>query len=521
MILSTYATGFALSLGGLLLWFLFQKNNRISSLMSVTFLIGMAIYIYSLFKGDATMDVKMFAMGRDFMVLSFVAAGMSLIAKKTKLFAIGLGIVALLFNFFYVDVMNQTFVNPTPIENINVTTEPVQNKDALNSNSELLVEVYNKEDAVKLKSLFSKWNVLAVRAAFKVEDESASQLDEYIILDMEFPTEENIKGLTEALMETGLVSWVEYNDLVQLSPIEAVPNKKSKRTYGINDPGIEQLWGFDKMEMDQLYDAIKKTKIKPQQKALIAILDTGVDAKHEDIADNYKSIQSKYDNDPNKHGTHCAGIAAAVSNNSKGVASFSVSNDFVEVASVRVLQGFGGGTQQGIIKGMIEAADAGADVISMSLGGRSNASRQKAYEEAVKYCNKKGAIVVVAAGNSNADAKFYCPANTPGVITVSAVDENLDRAKFSNYVNAMKMGIAAPGVNIYSTIPGNQYASFNGTSMATPYVAGLLGLMKSIRPDLDTKEAYKILKKCGKATNQPKETGPFIQPAEAFKMIID
>ena len=57
--------------------------------------------------------------------------------------------------------------------------------------------------------------------------------------------------------------------------------------------------------------------------------------------------------------------------------------------------------------------------------------------------------------------------------------------------------------------------------MATPYVAGLLGLMKSIRPDLDTKEAYKILSKSGKKTNQPKETGPFIQPAEAFKMIID
>ncbi|HEB61709.1 MAG TPA: subtilisin, partial [Bacteroidetes bacterium] len=227
------------------------------------------------------------------------------------------------------------------------------------------------------------------------------------------------------------------------------------------------------------------------------------------------------DNDPQSHGTHCAGIAAAVSNNGKGIASFSKNNEFVQVTSIRVLSSFGGGTQRGIIDGMIEAADKGVDVISMSLGGRSNASRQKAYSKAVKYCNDKGAIVVVAAGNSNMDAKDYSPANARGVITVSAVDSDLNRAVFSNYIQNVKMGVAAPGVGIYSTIPDNKYAAYNGTSMATPYVAGLLGLMKSIYPKLTTKEAYKILKSTGMDTKNTKETGKLIQPEAAVKELLD
>jgi len=81
------------------------------------------------------------------------------------------------------------------------------------------------------------------------------------------------------------------------------------------------------------------------------------------------------------------------------------------------------------------------------------------------------------------------------------------------------MGIAAPGVSIYSTFPKNQYRSLNGTSMATPYVAGLLGMMKALAPALTTKEAYDILKKSGKETSDIQSTGMFIQPAEALKAI--
>jgi len=265
---------------------------------------------------------------------------------------------------------------------------------------------------------------------------------------------------------------------------------------------------------------LDKNKIKPQKKAIIAILDTGVDAEHEDIKANFKSIENTSNTDPMSHGTHCAGIAGAVSNNGVGVASYSRNNQYTQISSVRVLNKNGMGTQQGIIKGILTAADRKADVISLSLGGPSNRSRQRAYEKAIKYANKKHAIVVVAAGNSNRNAKNYCPANTPGVICVSAVDKELNRAVFSNYIQDMEMGIAAPGVNIYSSVPGNKYATFSGTSMATPYVAGLLGLMKSIQPQLSTTEAYNLLNNNGKNTKNTKMTGNFIQPFEVINAMM-
>ena len=239
----------------------------------------------------------------------------------------------------------------------------------------------------------------------------------------------------------------------------------------------------------------------------------------EDIRKKYRSTAKKHDDDPQGHGTHCAGIAAAVSNNGKGIASYAPNNDFVELTSIKVLNSFGGGTQGSIINGILAAADAGADVISMSLGGRSNPSRQRAYSKAVAYANDKGAIVVVAAGNSNMNAKNYAPANAKGVIAVSATDINNNRASFSNTVQDVGMGIAAPGVNIYSTTPNNEYKSFNGTSMAAPHVAGLIGMMKAIFPEIKTKDAHFILDKTGKNTNESKRTGKLIQPVAAIDYI--
>ena len=332
----------------------------------------------------------------------------------------------------------------------------------------------------------------------------------------------NLAEIEKSLKGNKKVDWIEENEMVQISPIESTElSKPIRKKYGINDPGLEQMWAFDAMGIDQLYKNIKSGAIKPQKKATIAILDTGVDAKHEDIAANYISTKSKYDKDTQGHGTHCAGIAGAVSNNGKGVASFSQGNEFVQITSIPVLNGFGMGTQESIIKGILEAADNKVDVISMSLGGRSNPAKQRAYEKAIKYANDAGAIVIVAAGNSNDNAKNYAPANAPGVIAVSAVDEQLKRAKFSNYVTDIKMGVAAPGVNIYSTFPKNEYKIFSGTSMAAPYVSGLVGLMKSVNPVLTTAEVYEVLQNSGIGTNTTKETGKLIQPSDAIGRVAE
>ncbi|MCL4161156.1 UNVERIFIED_CONTAM: hypothetical protein GTU68_025529 [Idotea baltica] len=241
-----------------------------------------------------------------------------------------------------------------------------------------------------------------------------------------------------------------------------------------------------------MHKKLEGLKLKKKKEVVIAILDTGIDSKHEDLSAIYKSSGiRKYDSDAKGHGTHCAGIAAAVSNNKKGIASILPSNSNIKVMSIQVLNQYGFGTQETIIDGIIKAADLKADVISLSLGGGTSEKKERAYRAAVKYANKKGAIVVVAAGNSAKNAKDFSPANVKGVITVAAVDSNLKIATFSNTVEDLDMGIAAPGVDILSTYPNNEYKQFNGTSMATPFVAGMLGLLKVYFPEITTEEAYK------------------------------
>ncbi len=181
----------------------------------------------------------------------------------------------------------------------------------------------------------------------------------------------------------------------------------------------------------------------------------------------------------------------------------------------------GSGSQQEIIQGILTAADKGADVLSLSLGGFSTQSRQRAYSQAVKYATDKGAIVVAAAGNSNRDAAGYTPVNAIGMIGVSAIDNELNRADFSNRVGKIGMAVAAPGVGIYSTKPNSTYDSHNGTSMATPFVSGLLGIMKSIHPELTNKEAYKILYNSGIETKDTGNTGRLIQPAGAVRLLVN
>ncbi|MEZ4984300.1 MAG: S8 family serine peptidase [Saprospiraceae bacterium] len=102
------------------------------------------------------------------------------------------------------------------------------------------------------------------------------------------------------------------------------------------------------------------------------------------------------------------------------------------------------------------------------MGRFSTQASQRAYSQAVQYANDKGAIVVVSAGNSNRDAATYTPVNATGVIGVSAIDFEGQRADFSNRVGRIDMAVAAPGVGIFSTKPNNNYAAHNGTSMAAP-----------------------------------------------------
>ncbi len=382
----------------------------------------------------------------------------------------------------------------------------------LSENGEIMIEI---KEGVDIDN-FLKEIDFPVRRAFYPQDVNATTLDNYLIVDTPAdPTD--WEAMKSQLLNLPEVIHIEENELVNIPKEESEVSVLLQKNLGVNDPDIKQQWALDKLDLPALHASLKK--VKPTKKALIAILDTGVDAKHEDLKGNYKSTKKKYDTDTHRHGTHCAGIAAAVTNNKTGIASLSPNGKYISVTGIKVLSGFGGGSQSGIISGMLEAADAGADVISMSLGGRTNDNAVKAYTEAVKYCNKKGAIVVVAAGNSNINAKLFAPANTPGVITVSAVDQKLNKAKFSNTTEDIEMAVSAPGVEIYATLPDNKYGALSGTSMSTPYVAGLIGIMKSINPDMTTKEAFDILNDSGQATQDAQQIGRLIQPKKAVESV--
>ncbi|MFK7933069.1 MAG: S8 family serine peptidase [Saprospiraceae bacterium] len=518
-----YFITFSIAITALLSWFLMQKNETLAKLFRVMLAGAVLVYVVQMFAVDHLDVATKFGIAfRDLLVLGGVGiVGTILTRQRLLSFPVVIAIIIVLQAFVLPRLSSSLEVGV--MEDVDAQIEearPFLPVHGLAEDGEFLVEIANSQDLNLLKLLQEQYG-FTYEKAFSPNDVAQTTLDDFYVIDFDDTTDEStLDNFIYDVQSRAQHFYIENNEYITLDDMESRP-VINKTNFTINDPGLEFSWGFTPMKMNELYTFLQKTPLRPFKKARLAILDTGIDAKHEDIAANYVSTQKKYDDDPKGHGTHCAGIAAAVSNNRLGIASYALNSDFVEVTSIKVLNSYGIGTQQGIIKGIIEAADSGTDVISMSLGGRSSDSKQRAYEKAVKYANKKGAIVIVAAGNSNRNAKDYAPANSRGAITVTAIDDQLQRAMFSNYINDVDMGIAAPGVNIYSLIPGNQYAAYNGTSMATPYVSGLVAMMKSINPEMTTEEVYQILNQTGIDTKNTTETGKLIQPLRALQQILD
>jgi thermitase len=205
----------------------------------------------------------------------------------------------------------------------------------------------------------------------------------------------------------------------------------------------------------------------------IAILDSGVDLSHPDLAGKlvpgYDFVNGDASpQDDNGHGTHVAGIAAASANNGIGVAGVSWG---ARIMPVKVLNAGGNGTFADVAAGIAWAADNGAQVINLSVGG---ASSSAVLRDAVNDAYDKGVVLVAAAGNTGSGVILY-PARYPNVIAVGAVDGANNRAGFSNF--GPELDLVAPGSSIYSTIIGG-YGYKSGTSMAAPYVSGLAAILR-------------------------------------------
>jgi len=247
----------------------------------------------------------------------------------------------------------------------------------------------------------------------------------------------------------------------------AEPDFVAEAVGSPNDPGFGNQWGMVRIQAPEAWEVTTGSG-----SINVAVLDTGVDLDHPDLAakltSNINFSGSATADDVYGHGTHVAGIAAAMTNNGIGVAGLGCSST---IMNVKVLGDTGSGAYSWIASAIIWAADNGAEIINMSLGGSSASS---ALEDAINYAWGKGVVVVAAAGNGGNTTPFY-PAYYVNCIAVAATDVNDARASWSNYGGWVD--VAAPGVNIYSTLKDNGYGYKSGTSMASPHVAGLAALV--------------------------------------------
>ncbi len=258
----------------------------------------------------------------------------------------------------------------------------------------------------------------------------------------------------------------------------AEPNFIAKALLVPNDPNFSNQWGLTKIQSPSAWNIVTGS---PQIK--IAILDTGIDNNNEDLASkvtvwkNFTSGRGSSNTTDDKygHGTHVAGIAAAITNNGKGVAGTGYNSSLM---SVKVLNDDGLGTYSWIANGITWASDNNAKVINLSFGGDSDSSLLL---DAINYAWGRGVIIVAAAGNDGLNSKFY-PCAYEKVICVAATDSNDQKASWSNY--GEWVDVAAPGLKILSTLPNHSnkigkkdYVYLDGTSMSTPFVSGLAGLL--------------------------------------------
>lgn len=233
----------------------------------------------------------------------------------------------------------------------------------------------------------------------------------------------------------------------------------------------------------------------------VAILDTGIDRNHEDLSANVKGGFSVFTDSANSdpyydgsgHGTHVAGTVAAVDND-LGVIGVAYHADLY---AVKVLNNSGSGSYEGIAKGIEWSIQNGMDIINMSLGGSSSSS---ILEQFCDLAYSEGVLLVAAAGNSGTRAgrgdNVGYPAKYASVIAVAATDQNDKRGTFSSTGPAVE--ISAPGVSILSSTPNNNYASYNGTSMASPHVAAVAALVWEAKPNLTNVELRQLLNQTAK-----------------------
>jgi len=371
-------------------------------------------------------------------------------------------------------------------------------------------KIFSRIHSSSLSTVLSKYNILTIRAPFLNENG-------------ETPLSGNTFGLEklmEILFDSEIDPYEVCKELIDLPEVEyAVPvYKRFLYDFTPNDPNISSQWFINNIQLPKAWDITRGDK-----SVVIAIIDSGVDWEHPDLNGNIwtnpKEIPNngvdddgngkiddvrgwdfvgnvttqelmsgiyREDNDPKNiqgfHGTHVAGLASAVTNNGIGIASAGFSCSILPIKC----SPDGGG--MGIFRGyeaIVYAANLGAKIINCSWGGP---GFSLAEQDIINYATNKGSLVVVAAGNNGVFLDYVgeYPAGYNNVLCVGATSTSNSVANFSN--RGTKVTVYCPGQRIYSTMPNNSYSNQDGTSMASPIVAGVAGLVASIHKDWSPKQ---------------------------------
>ncbi|MEA2630470.1 MAG: thermitase, partial [Chloroflexota bacterium] len=285
-----------------------------------------------------------------------------------------------------------------------------------------------------------------------------------------------------------LVAYAELDGMVQAADI--IPN----------DPNFPAQWGLNSGNNVDI-DAPQAWSISTGNSAIIvAVLDTGIDLRNPDLTsrlwtnptantDGYTGDVHGWNfvnnspniQDNNGHGSHVTGILGAVGNNGVGIAGVDWN---AQIMPLKILGADGGGSTDAAVNAIMFAVNHGARVINASWGGN---QYSQAMLQAISYANSRGVVFVTAAGNDGINndampANYPADYRLPNELVVAAIDQSGNLAGFSDY-GASTVDLAAPGVDIWSTVPGG-FASYSGTSMATPFVTGVVSLLAGQNPGL-------------------------------------
>jgi serine protease len=369
--------------------------------------------------------------------------------------------------------------------------------------------------------LRTRGGVASLQSTSVVDDLGAKVLDSFDtpgglhksdagdFLHLKLPKGVSVEQAMAELADDSRVEFAAPNHIYEL------PEVQGKTSANPNDVGFDRLYGLHNegqtggtpdadIDAPQAW-AIQRGLDQNHNGPIIAVIDTGVDYNHPDLKANMwrnpgEVAGDGIDNDGNgvvddvygynafdntgdpmdrqSHGTHVAGTIGAQGNNETGVVGV---NQDANIMAVKIFNDEGRTSAAAIIRGIQYADKMGARVANNSWGGgMPNQGIQSAFAESPVFH-------LVASGNDgkNNDVSGSYPANydLPNIISVAATDHNDELARFSNY-GATKVDLAAPGVDIISTVPNGRYSSMSGTSMATPHVAGAAGLIASEFPGI-------------------------------------